>query len=91
MPYTPGARQAWEGIDLGYDSCYKSITGGIFEFGFSDAILQMWAAFCDEVANGTAGMRQPFGCVTPSETAISHRVLTAALQSHAGRSVVALA
>ena len=28
-------------IDMGRETALKSITGGIFEFGFSDAILQM--------------------------------------------------
>ena len=67
LTYTPGGPQAWETRDLGYASPYATITGGIFEFGFSDTILQMWAAFCDEVAHGPA-MRQPLGCATPEET-----------------------
>ena len=33
-----------------FTSAYPTITGEIFEFGFTDAILQMWAAFCDELA-----------------------------------------
>ena len=60
MRYTPGARQAWEEMDLGSQSAYASITGAIFEFGFSDAIQQMWAAFLDELAHGREGMRQRF-------------------------------
>jgi predicted dehydrogenase len=88
MTYRPGSLQSWEVRDLGYESAYPTITGPIFEFGFSDAILQMWAAFCDELAHGRDGMRQPFGCVTPEETAQHHRVLTAALESHRmGRTV----
>jgi len=90
LSYAPGARQAWQVADIGYESCYPAITGGIFEFGFSDAILQMWAAFCDEVANGPSGMRQPFRCVTPEETGLCHQVLTAALQSHKQQQAVAL-
>ena len=50
-------------------SAYPTITGAIFEFGFSDAILQMWAAFLDELAHGREGMRQPFHCATPEEAA----------------------
>ena len=61
-------------------SAYPVITGSIFEFGFPDAILQMWAAFCDELLNGP-GMKQPFYCVTPEEAAESHRLFTAALES----------
>lgn len=83
LDYTTGAEQAWQHIDLGYQSAYPTIAGGIFEFGFSDAMLQMWAAFCDELAHGREGMRQPFGCVTPEEAAESHRVFTEALAAHA--------
>jgi len=41
----------------------------------------MWAAFCDELLNGHTGMRQPFYCATPHETAQHHALLTAALES----------
>ena len=41
----------------------------------------MYAAFCDELVNGAAGMRQPFRCATPEETHAHHRVLTAAVES----------
>lgn len=84
MHYNGGV-QAWQHIDLGYESAYPTITGGIFEFGFTDAILQMWAAFCDEAVHGPNGMRQPFTCVTPDEVARSHQVFTAALASQAQR------
>jgi predicted dehydrogenase len=80
LPYTPGGEQAWHVFDVPHQSAYPTITGSIFEFGFSDAILQMWAAFCDEWANGP-GTRQPFTCATPDETAESHRLFTAALES----------
>ena len=83
LEYRPGLEQAWQHLDLGYESAYPAITGGIFEFGFPDAILQMWAAFCDELANGREGMSQPFNCVTPAEAAESHRVFTAALAAGA--------
>ena len=77
MEYEPGGRQAWQSLDATHESAYLSITGKIFEFGFSDAVLQMLAAFLDELANGKA----PFGCVTPEEAALSHRLFTAALES----------
>jgi len=80
LPYTPGGEQAWHVLDLPYQSAYPAITGAIFEFGFSDAILQMWAAFCDELVNGP-GTKQPFYCATPEEAAESHRLFTAALES----------
>ncbi len=82
-----GGTQAWCEESLGYSSAYPAITGGIFEFGFADSILQMWAAFCDELINGRAGMAQPFYCATPQETAQHHAVLTAALESHRQQTV----
>ncbi len=81
LPYTPGGPQAWHVADAPYRSAYPAITGGIFEFGFSDSILQMWAAFCDELTHGQA-MRQRFQCATPDEAASSHVLFTAALESH---------
>lgn len=80
LPYTQGKEQAWHIIDAPYKSAYATITGPIFEFGFSDSILQMWAAFCDEVANA-GNMQQIFTCATPEEAAGSHLVFTAALES----------
>ncbi|MBZ0286322.1 MAG: Gfo/Idh/MocA family oxidoreductase [Anaerolineae bacterium] len=87
MSYTPGGDQSWTVTDLGYETLYPTITAGIVEFGFSDSLLQMWAAFCDEVSNGRAGMKQPFYCATPQEAHQQHRLLTAALESHRQRSV----
>jgi len=81
MRYTPGEAQIWGEESLGYKSAYHTITGEIFEFGFSDSLLQMWAAFCDELTHERAGMRQPFYCATPQETALHHQILTAALES----------
>ncbi|MCY9670719.1 Gfo/Idh/MocA family oxidoreductase [Paenibacillus alginolyticus] len=81
LPYTPGGNQAWHVVDAPYKSAYGTITGGIFEFGFSDSILQMWAAFCDELAHGKE-TQQPFYCATPEEAAGSHKVFTAALESN---------
>ena len=89
LPYVPGGEQAWQVMDIPYQSAYKSITGEIFEFGFSDAILQMWAAFCDELVNGPQ-MAQPFTCATPEETAASHRLFTAALESQRSGQTVAV-
>jgi predicted dehydrogenase len=90
LPYTPGGDQVWQVADVPYQSAYPAITGSIFEFGFSDSILQMWAAFCDELVNGR-DMRQPFYCATPEETAESHRLFTAALESHRNGQVVPVA
>ena len=75
MTYTGGAG-VWSVEDLGFESLFPAITGGIFEFGFADAIQQMWAAFMDELAGGNAN---GFGCVTPQEAADHHAILNAAL------------
>lgn len=89
LPYTPGGPQAWHVEDTPYRSAYPAITGGIFEFGFSDAILQMWAAFCDEVVHRDA-MHQPLRCATPEEAAATHDVFTAALESQRTGQTVAV-
>ena len=88
LPYESGGNQAWHVVDVPHKSAYASITGGIFEFGFSDSILQMWAAFCDELTHGKDKMSQPFTCATPEEAAQSHAVFTAALQSQKQSQVV---
>jgi predicted dehydrogenase len=88
MTYTAGGEQAWQAVDLGYESAYPTISGGIFEFGFSDGLLQMWAAFCDQLAHGREAMKQPFYCVTPDEAHRHHRILTAALESGKKHQVV---
>ena len=77
MRYEGGA-QTWQTEDLGYTPLFPGITGGIFEFGFTDAIQQMWAAFVDELAGGDA---KGFPCASPQEAADHHAVLTAALQA----------
>lgn len=91
LPYTPGGEQAWREIDVPFKSAYPTITGDIFEFGFTDAILQMWAAYCDELAHGREHMRQPFTCVTPAEVAQCHAIFTAALVSQRMEQTVPMA
>jgi len=76
--------QPWCRLDLGYTPAVPGITGGIFEFGFPDAILQMWASFLLEMESGSP---QVFGCFTPEETRISHALQTAALRSNEKKSV----
>jgi predicted dehydrogenase len=90
LPYSPGGEQAWRELDVPFHSAYPTITGEIFEFGFTDALLQMWAAFCDELAHGREGMRQPFTCATPDEVSASHDLFTAALASQRTGQVVTL-
>ena len=78
MAYQAGGKQAWQTEDLGYQSVFPAITGGIFEFGFTDAIQQMWAAFMDELSGGDAN---GFGCATPAEARDHHAIMSAALVS----------
>ena len=65
---------------MGWQPAFAGITGGIFEFGFTDAIQQMWAAFLYELAEGKPKSRFA-ACVTPDEVAMTHRLFTAALKS----------
>lgn len=90
MPYTSGGAQAWHVQDVPHVSAYPVITGGIFEFGFSDSILQMWAAFCDELAHGRSGMHQPFYCATPAEAKETHTLFNAALRSQKEQATILL-
>lgn len=83
---TVGKEQAWCRLDIGYKPQFKTVTGGIFEFGFTDSILQMWCAFMKEVC----GEAVEFGCFTPEETRLSHKLLTAALVSNREKRVVEL-
>lgn len=73
-----GREQAWAHLNVGYKPAIPTVTGPIFEFGFTDAILQMWATFMLELA----GRPVEFGCCTPGETRLSHALQTAALRSH---------
>ena len=79
LEYKDGV-QAWQQIDMGWEAAFKGITGGIFEFGFTDSIQQMWAAFIYELTEEKSKSKFA-GCVTPEETAMSHRLFTAALKS----------
>ncbi len=80
-----GKEQSWNAIDLGHASAFSTVTGGIFEFGFPDSLLQMLAAFASERA-GTLNGR--FGMVTPDEAVASQQVWSAALRSHAEKRAV---
>jgi predicted dehydrogenase len=70
--------QVWEDVQPGHASAWPAITGGIFEFGFGDALLQMWASYLAERA-GQLGDR--FGTVTPTEALDAHRIFDAAVRS----------
>lgn len=84
-----GAEQVWGQVEIGYETAFPAITGPIFEFGFSDAILQMWAAFLEELVHQRPPKRFA-GCVTPAEVSLSHRLFTAALVSHLRQTVEAV-
>lgn len=79
--------QSWKRIDLGYHGPFPTITGGIFEAGFPDCFLQMWASYLAERAGQLNGR---FGCVTPEEAVASHELFDAALRSHTDKQVVEL-
>ena len=70
--------QVWERVQTGSQSVFPTVTGGIFEFGFSDAVLQMWAAF---LAEREGALGDGFPCVTPEEALAAHRLFEAALRS----------
>ena len=86
--YRRDNEQWWEKTDLGFGTPFKTITGGIFEPGFPDILMQMWAAFLVERAGLLDGR---FGCATPDEAVASHELWAAALISHRDRQVVAVA
>ena len=81
-----GNEQAWCRLVVGNKPQFGTATGGIFEFGFADSILQMWAGFIREIE----GLPVEFGCCRPEETEISHRLHTAALESEKTQSIVKL-
>jgi len=85
---TTSKEQGWTRVDVGSQSAIPSITGSIFEFGFSDAVQQMLGAFVSEFNNKKAD--HPFLTVTPEETYASHCVMTAALESHSTGKKVAV-
>lgn len=83
---TIGKEQGWTRIDIGSQSFIPTITGGIFETGFSDAFQQMIGAFMLEFSEKRDDSF--FRNVLPDETLLSHKLMTAALKSHkTGRKV----
>lgn len=77
---TVGKEQGWTRVDIGPNLYVPTITGGIFETGFSDVFQQMICAFMYEFRDD--GSEHPFPMVSPEETAISHRIMSAALDSY---------
>ena len=76
--FARGSEQKWSRIDIGFNTDFKTITGGIFEPGFPDVLMQMWAAF---FADREGELGDHFGCVTPEEAFRSHQLFQAALDS----------
>jgi len=77
---THGKEQGWTRMDIGSQSAIPTITGGIFETGFSDAFQQMIAAFISELSGIDSD--HPFKTVSPEETRWSHELFTSALDSY---------
>jgi predicted dehydrogenase len=82
-----GKEQVWQEIEMGSQSSFPTVTGGIFEFGFSDAIQQMWGSYLAERADR---LENRFGCVTPREALDSHRIFAAAVDSSRHQEAVRL-
>jgi predicted dehydrogenase len=82
-----GKEQLWQKTDLGFNGSFPTITGGIFEPGFPDCFLQMWAAYIAERAGKLDGR---FGCVTPEEAVRSHELFEASLKSQETKSSITL-
>ncbi|MFM8894566.1 MAG: Gfo/Idh/MocA family protein [Actinomycetales bacterium] len=80
-----GKVQEWIQYQPGNVSAWPVISAAIFEFGFSDALMQMWAAYLAERA-GALGDR--FGTATPQEAYASHLVFDAALRSGQANAVM---
>jgi len=76
-----GDEQRWESVDMGFETAYPTITGSIFEFGASDAFMQMMAAFIEELAHGQPS-RSCASCPTPEEVHGCHCLFNAALRSN---------
>ena len=81
-----GTEQIWQQLDVGSQSVWPTVTGAIFESGFSDSILQMWAVFLAE-REGMLGDR--FGAATPAEAAFTHSIYDAAMRSHHQHAAIA--
>ncbi len=85
--FARGKEQVWQRVDLGHQVPFPVITGGIFETGFPDCFLQMWAAY---IAERNGFLKGRFGCATPDEAVQSHEIFAAALESHLQKKVVTL-
>ena len=80
-------KDGWTRINLGHAVAFPVITGGIFQTGFPDLNLQMWAAYAAERAGE---LNKRFDCATIDEAVQSHELFAAALKSHAEKTVASL-
>ncbi|MEX0882700.1 MAG: Gfo/Idh/MocA family oxidoreductase [Cyclobacteriaceae bacterium] len=79
--------QVWQRVDLGFQVPFPTITGGIFEAGFTDCFMQMLAAYFAEREGFLTGR---LGCVTPEEAVLSHQLFAAALKSHETKTAIVI-
>jgi predicted dehydrogenase len=87
LEYRSGGDQSWRRIEMGQEVAFPSITHELFQFGVSDAILQMWAAYLYELDRGQPLTRFA-ACTQPEDTALWHTLFTAALESHAAGATI---
>jgi predicted dehydrogenase len=76
-----GGEQAWQNIDMGFETAFKTVTARIYEFGALDAIMQMLAAFMYELSHGKP-LDKFAACPTPEEMHGCHCLFAAAIKSH---------
>lgn len=84
-----GGAQNWQHIDIGSETAYPTIVGGIFEFGASDAFGQLIASFVYETVKGESKNRIA-ACPSPMEMNKCHKLFSAALQSGRSNSTIEL-
>ncbi len=87
LDYRNNPDQAWSVLDMGHETSFKSVTGGIFEVGASDIILQMWGSYFYELHHHKPQSTYT-QCATPEEAVLSHHLFTAALESHETRQTI---
>lgn len=70
--------QAWLEVQPGNVSAWPVTSGAIFEFGFADALLQMWASY---LAERVGALGERFATASPAEALAAHTIFDAALRS----------
>ena len=87
LEYQGGAEQSWRTIEAGYETAFPTITGPIFEFGFNDALPQMWAAYVTELLDAACAPATA-RCLTLNEAVAAHALFDAALASQRHGTVI---